>query len=180
MALILTTKKNLITQAKSIKRNAYTSVTSWSNLNDNSFKVAPIIASEIPKWGKMYIISNVDPNSDLLAGHAWLRFENRNGQVTTMSLWENPLNSPNELKFNEELDDGYGKVSKVYTINVSQYEQIIQYNSNIVNIDWNPWNTCAGYSVKLWNYITGDNLSASDILGITTPRSLSASIKNDP
>ena len=95
-----------------------------------------------------------------------------------MSLWSYPFTCP-DLYYNKESGMGYGVVNKEYTINVAQYEQIIEYNLNPSVKFWSPENTSAGYCVKLWNYITGDHLSANDIMGYTSPRALARSIYNN-
>ena len=91
-----------------------------------------------------------------------------------MSLWGN--RGDQEFWTNLEIDAGYGVVNKSTTINVAQYQQILNYVSNPANQNWTPFNTCAGFSSGLWNTITGDNLSSRDWWGFTTPRSLSGSI----
>jgi len=130
-------------------------------------------------WGKMYIISNVNANASLIDGHAWIRVESITGKATTMSLWSQ-RDGANEFFLNRELYDGYGAVSKSTTITKLQYNLIIDYNSNPSNLNWTPWNTCAGYSVGLWNYVTGGNLSATDYFWFTTPRGLAGSINKNP
>jgi len=111
-------------------------------------------------------------------GHAWIRLESRKGETTTMSLWGN--RGEQEFWLNLELNGGYGAVSKPTTITPQQYNMILDYNSNPSNINWTPWNTCAGYSVGLWNHVTGGNLSATDYFWFTTPRSLVGSINKNP
>lgn len=129
------------------------------------------------EWGKMYIISNVSEDADLTDGHAWIRLESKDGKtVTTMSLWGN--RGKQEFWTDLEIDAGYGEVNKSATISVSMFNKISVYNSNPSNINWTPFNTCAGYSAGLWNYVTGNNLSARDNFFFTTPRALSKSILN--
>lgn len=135
-----------------------------------------VSGAAITNWGKMYIISNVNENAGLTDGHAWIRLESNKGVTITMSLWGN--RGEQEFWMNLEINAGYGAVSKSTTITQQQYNMILDYNSNASNIDWTPWNTCAGYSVGLWNYVTGDSLSASDYFWFTTPRSLASSINN--
>jgi hypothetical protein len=79
-----------------------------------------------------------------------------------------------------ELDYGYGVISKSRDISVLKYSKIAEFNSITKNINWTVSNTCAGYSTRLWNYVTGDNLSSSDWFFFTTPRSLSKSITKNP
>ncbi len=127
----------------------------------------------------MYVISNVAPNADLTDGHAWIRLESASGTATTMSLWGNQ--GDQEFWVNKEIDFGYGAVSKSVNITNAQYNMIGQFNSVPGNINWTYFYTCAGYSSAIWNYVTGDSLSASDGMGMTTtPRALAGSIQASP
>ena len=127
-------------------------------------------------WGKMYIISNVGPDAELTDGHAWIRLESKDGNIVkTMSLWGNK--GKQEYWENLEINKGYGVVNKSVSISVSMYNRISVYN-NSSNTNWTFFNTCAGYSAGLWNYITNQNLSARDDYFFTTPRALSNSIQN--
>ena len=130
------------------------------------------------EWGTMYIITNVSSDADLTDGHAWIRIENKKGEITTMSLWGN--RGEQEFWLNLEINGGYGLINKSNSITAQQYNLILEYNSNPSNINWTPWNTCAGYSAGLWNYVTGDNLSATDYFWFTSPRSLAGSINENP
>jgi hypothetical protein len=130
-------------------------------------------------WGKIYIISNVRGDMNSMAGHAWIRLEGSNGKtITTMSLWGN--RGKQEFWTNLEINYGYGEVSKSRIITELQYNKVAEFNSIASHLNWTPWNTCAGYSARLWNYVTGDNLSSRDWFFFTTPRSLSNSILKNP
>ncbi|MDW5298920.1 MAG: SpvB/TcaC N-terminal domain-containing protein [Sedimentibacter sp.] len=130
-------------------------------------------------WGKMYIISNTKGEANSMDGHAWIRLESiKSNFVTTMSLWGN--RGEQEFWTGLETNYGYGEVSKSRLINTTQFNMVIQFNSILSNVNWTPWNTCAGYSTNLWNYVTGDNLSSRDWFGFTTPRRLSRSIQKNP
>ena len=127
----------------------------------------------------MYIISNVGPDADLTDGHAWIRLESSTGTATTMSIWGNQ--GKQTFWINKEIDFGYGAFSKSVNITNAQYNMINQFNSVPGNTDWSYTYTCAGYSSAIWNYVTGDSLSASDAMGLTTtPRALAGSIQASP
>jgi hypothetical protein len=140
--------------------------------------VDAITGVDVPIWGKMYIISNVTSDAGLTDGHAWIRLENSSDVITTMSLWGN--RGEQEFWLNLEINGEYGVVNKSTSITITDYNRILNFNSNPSNINWTYWYTCAGYSVKLWNYITGDKLSATDRFWFTTPRKLSNSIDKNP
>lgn len=129
-------------------------------------------------WGKMYVITNVGPDAGLMDGHAWIRIESNKGSAATMSLWGN--RGEQEFWVNLELNAGYGIINKSTELTQSQFVRLIDFNMTSSNLNWTPWNTCAGYSSNLWNYVTGGNLSATDIFGFTTPRRLAKSILGNP
>jgi len=129
-------------------------------------------------WGKMFIISNVAADADLSDGHECIRLESQSGNATTMSLWGNQGNQ--EFWINKEKDFGYGAFSKSLVITNAQYNLINNFNSVPSNINWTYFYTCAGYSAAIWNYVTGDHLSAGDNFGTTTPRALAGSIQTHP
>ncbi|HEV2478068.1 MAG TPA: hypothetical protein VGS79_00325 [Puia sp.] len=127
----------------------------------------------------MYVITNVGPDADLTDGHAWIRLESASGKATTMSLWGNQ--GDQEFWINKEIDFGYGVVSKSVDITNAQYNKIAAFNGVGDNINWTYSYTCAGYSAAIWNFVTGDSLSATDGMGFTTtPRALAGSIMASP
>lgn len=129
-------------------------------------------------WGKMYVITNVGKDAGLTDGHAWIRLESNSGDATTMSLWGN--RGKQEFWTNLEINAGYGEVSKSQFITETQFDKIGEFNSVPGNVNWTYFNTCAGYSSRVWNYVTGGNLSALDWFFFTTPRSLAGSIQKNP
>lgn len=129
-------------------------------------------------YGKMSIISNVEPDADFTGGHAWIRLDRKDGKVFTMSLYGNTGEQEFWMNRPGEINSGFGVAHKTVDITKAQAAQIMEYNAIKSNTDWTVFRTCAGYSVDLWNTITGDSLTARDWLVFTTPRSLTKSIRS--
>jgi hypothetical protein len=121
----------------------------------------------------MTIHSNVTSNANTLAGHAWVEFKGDNGTTQTLSLWGNQ----GSREFFADKEKGKsGVVSRTVDITTGDIKKINNFNSDSENVDWNAGNTCAGYCVNVWNDVTGENLDATNALGITNPATLSGSI----
>jgi hypothetical protein len=125
----------------------------------------------------MYVVTTLSgQESAATDGHAWIQLESNTGVAVTMSLWRNQ--GEQEFFWDKELKGGYGTASKSTSITYAQVELIVKYNSDPDNKNWTPFNTCAGYSCGLWNFVTGDTLSARTWYGTATPYQLQQSIIN--
>ena len=61
------------------------------------------------------------------------------------------------------------------SLTYGQFQNILNYNANCSNLDWSFTNTCAGYSVGIWNTATGSSI---DLGYVTTPGELYNYINN--
>ncbi len=102
-----------------------------------------------------------------IAGHAWIEITTYYGDKMTFSLWRNP-GGASEYFVNKETNFPITS-SMSSSLTYSQFQSILDINSNCSNLDWSASNTCAGYSVNIWNAATGSSL---DFGYITTPDEL--------
>jgi hypothetical protein len=132
----------------------------------------PEILSGTHTWGSLTIAVKLNGETDLTAGHAWLILNRTDGGNFTMSLWGNK----GEQEFWINLERGVTPdVSRTRNISVSDFNRLTTFATGSDVSNWTYLNTCAGFSVDVWNYITGESLNASE-WGVTTPRKLMESI----
>ena len=108
-----------------------------------------------------------------IGGHAWIEFINGN-ETTTYGTYGNT----GDQEFWQDREKGVEPVvMRMVAIGSEEVKKINEFNSDPENVNWSVWYTCAGYACALWNYITGEDLSASDFAGASTsPSALSESI----
>lgn len=134
------------------------------------------------------IHSNIAPdsNADLTDGHAWISVT-RGGRTQTYGLWpdEHPYIQRHGLDNGEGSDirtgieSGIGRepaASRYYELTLEQFRAL--QGELARDVEWGYTNTCASWASGVASRVTGERISASELLGVTdTPRQLSESIQ---
>lgn len=130
------------------------------------------------QMGTMKLCTNVDENAGITDGHAWIELYDNDGQeLGTFSLWGNQ--GTQEFWVNNEMGET-SATSLVTDITYGQMNSILEYNTNPDNTNWEITNTCAEYSMDVWNLVAPDSLDidAENVFGITTPADLAGEIND--
>lgn len=134
------------------------------------------------------IHSNIAADSDagLTDGHAWISVT-RDGSTQTYGLWpdEHPyirqqgLDNGDGSDIRTGIESGIGRepaASRYYELTPEQFRALQDELRR--DPEWGYTNTCASWASGVVSRVTGERISASELLGITdTPRELSKSIQ---
>lgn len=135
------------------------------------------------------IHSNIAPDSeaDLTDGHAWISVT-RGGRTQTYGLWpdEHPyiqrqgLDNGEGSDIRTGIESGIGRepaASRYYELTPEQFRAL--QGELARDVEWGYTNTCASWASGVASRVTGERISASELLGVTdTPRQLSESIQD--
>jgi hypothetical protein len=107
-------------------------------------------------------------------GHAWIKFEDNFGNVTTFGTWGNQGSV--EYHINIERDNNYTGDSYSIPITYTQFQNILNYNATSGNQNWTYIHNCASYAAGIWNAVTGTNIGGGGL--IMTPSDIKRWINN--
>ncbi|MCD9098100.1 hypothetical protein LU699_12835 [Luteimonas fraxinea] len=126
------------------------------------------------------IHTNTEPGSPLLDGHAWLTIT-RSGKTEAYGLW--PADHP---RFSQEaapptdvrrgIENGFeATASRYYALTPDQLKTFEAATRE--KVTWAYTNTCASWASDTAHRVTGERVSASELVGLTdTPRQMRESI----
>jgi len=129
---------------------------------------------------ELCIVSNTGKNSDLTAGHAWLKHTTETNS-TNYGLWpdDHPAVKDNGDKSDVRKGKEDGLSYEASYCRIISKEESKRFNEILKkNHTWRYTNTCASFASETFEDVTGINVNANDTLGFETPRKITESIEN--
>lgn len=97
-----------------------------------------------------------------LLGHAWIRIKAWNGPCDGSNDAEEATTSifmGDDLQINEDVEKT-ADASKSKELTYKGFQDVLDFNNESTNVDYSLLtNNCTDYSIKLWNKVTGENIS---------------------
>jgi len=132
------------------------------------------------------IMSNISKaaGGGLTKGHAALVLDFGNNNIVTIGAWNTDTDADLRLQYrgppeeNGQGGDNPSNYAYQYFTYITQ-EAVGRLDDIIKNqVQWTKLHNCSYHAVRIFDAITGEELSAKDIFGISTPRALGDFIQN--
>lgn len=123
--------------------------------------------------------SNAAPGAGVTEGHAWVSLT-KNGQTDFYGLWPDEhaavTNNGTGTDIRTNIERGVGAYRRFYPLTENQYQQFQILTAQ--NKQWSLSYNCSSWAEEVVTLLTNENVDASELLGVETPRRMSTSIIN--